>query len=333
MTDLWNGVEALLERAESASPVDVTAHGIHLLAARHQRERGRPVPADWLVAERAAAVRAITFPALLNRVRTALDGPVILLKGPEIACRYPDPALRAFGDLDLLVPDAALAQRTLVQAGFVELADYEIPHQQHPLRWPGMPLLLEIHNYPSWLRWMTPPSNRELFEMAVPSATGVPGIATLPRPEHALLLAAHSWRHSPLRRLVDLIDVAIMADETDPDHLGWLAQRWGLGPVWATTNDAIRALFVDPSATTWPLKTWAKHLVAIRDRTVMEKHVTAWIGGLWAPTPRAKVRATVSLIAEDLRPLRGEPWSDKLARMGRAARDAFDRASMRTRSR
>ena len=56
--------------------------------------------------ERMAAATAMAAPALLERTRTATEGPLLLVKGPEVARLYPDPALRCFRDLDILVPDA-----------------------------------------------------------------------------------------------------------------------------------------------------------------------------------------------------------------------------------
>jgi hypothetical protein len=93
----------------------------------------------------------------------------------------------------------------------------------------------------------------------------------------------------------------------------------------------VDALFIDPSRRSLPLRTWARHLPAVRDRTVVEKHVTYWIGGFWAPTPMAKMKATAALVGDDLSPLRGEPWRSKMTRIGRAARHAFDRATPRSR--
>ena len=94
----------------------------------------------------------MTAPALLTRVRAACDGPIVLLKGPEVAERYPQRA-RGYGDLDLLVPDGAHVQRALVQDGFREVPDperfvgvYHLP----PLILNGAPLALEIHEAPNW---------------------------------------------------------------------------------------------------------------------------------------------------------------------------------------
>jgi hypothetical protein len=327
-SDLWSSVSNLIDAQPEATPVELMAHGVHLLAADHWRRSGRSIPSGIAETERAAARRALCVPVLLARVRNLLDGPILLLKGPEIATAYPDPMLRPFGDIDLLVPDPETAQRTLLAAGFVLVDDYSFAHQQKPLAWPGLPLLIEIHNYPKWLRWMNGPAHEELFAHATPSATGVSGIDTLCPPHHAMLVAAHAWRHLPFRRVLDLIDVAAISASQDARRLDELAERWEMARVWRTTSRAVDELFYGQGRS-WPLHLWARHLRALRDRGVVEQHLILWMGDLWAPAPGAALRAAGNTIIEDLRPLKGEAWPVKLARMRRAALNPFlDRSSL-----
>ena len=78
---------------------------------------------------------------------------MILFKGMEVAARYPDPALRVFHDLDILVPDSAAAQARLIAAGFEEVGEpeiYEDIHHLRPLRSPGLPIVVEVHHAPKW---------------------------------------------------------------------------------------------------------------------------------------------------------------------------------------
>ena len=42
---------------------------------------------------------------------------MVLMKGLEVGAYYPDPGLRPFRDLDLLVDDAERAQQALIEAG------------------------------------------------------------------------------------------------------------------------------------------------------------------------------------------------------------------------
>src|ERR671918_2916762 len=120
---LWGGVDALIDRAPTAD--DLRGHRLEVLAAKRFRARGLPVPLDFVSQERSAAIVALSAPLVLRRVREAYDGPVVVLKGPEVAARYPDAALRAYGDVDLLVPDALGTHRILLDAGFQLVGDPE----------------------------------------------------------------------------------------------------------------------------------------------------------------------------------------------------------------
>ena len=154
------------------------------------------------------------LPLLLERIRTATEGPLLLVKGPEVARLYPDPALRSFRDLDILVPDAPATQRQLLAAGFQETGDprlYEQIHHLRPLFWPGLPLLVEVHSSPKWIASLDPPPAAELIRTAARSQAGPPGVLAPSPAQHALLLAAHAWAHRPLSRLRDLIDIAVVA--------------------------------------------------------------------------------------------------------------------------
>ena len=51
----------------------------------------------------------------------------------------------------------------------------------------------------------------ELLAAASPRDGGPAGILVLPPEHHLLLLAAHSWAHEPLRRLRDIVDMALVA--------------------------------------------------------------------------------------------------------------------------
>ena len=83
------------------------------------------------------------------------------MKGPEVALRYPGPALRGFRDLDLLVPDAPAVQRELLAAGFEPVGlpeKYAAIHHLRPLAYPGLPLLVEVHDRPKWPEHLRTPA-------------------------------------------------------------------------------------------------------------------------------------------------------------------------------
>ena len=113
---LWARVDRLIDSAPS--PRDVRAHGLQLLAARRLRSLGRPVPPGLAREELHAAFVWHALPSLLAEVRAACEGPILVIKGPAAAAQYPDPTLRPFVDVDLVVPDAAQTQHELLAAGF-----------------------------------------------------------------------------------------------------------------------------------------------------------------------------------------------------------------------
>ncbi len=136
---IWRRVEEIVCATRSVDAL--RHHGVELIAARAWSGQGRPVP-DELRRRRADrgypdAWRAGSTEAHREPHTTAT---LILMKGPEAAARYPDPALRPFCDLDFLVDDPAAAHRALMASGFVEVGE---PHvtRVHIIcgRWRGRP--------------------------------------------------------------------------------------------------------------------------------------------------------------------------------------------------
>jgi putative nucleotidyltransferase-like protein len=335
---IWEGVDRIIGTVANLS--DLRAHRIHLLAARRLRDLERELPRELLEAERRAAVATMAATVLLERARAAWDGPMLLFKGPEAASYYPDPTLRPYIDVDLLVPNPEEAQGALLSAGFEESEDppwafrfagpgvdvFGDRHHLRPLRWPGLPLRVELHRRPSWPPWMATPfaSADELFSVGVPSQAAVDGLLTLPRGHHALLLAAHSWVHSPLGRIGDLIDVAVVSAGVDQRELAHVAECWGLTRLWRTTIAAVDAVILrNGAAHNLALRTWARNLQSVRERTVLETHLERWTSCFWALPPGQALRVSASNVLIDLRPATHEPWSAKLGRMLRAIRNAF----------
>lgn len=307
---------------DSASIDGVLVHKLGPLAAVRRRAAGDPVPDVFAAEERIASLAAMIADPVLRRIREVGDGPMVLLKGPEVAALYP-PNGRRFGDIDVLTPDAPELHRALREHGFVEMEtgfDHREHHHLVPLRWPVIPLYVEVHSAPNWPEGSTPPSVAEILEASVPSVVGIDGFSAPSRAHHALLFAAHSWAHEPLKTLRDLIDVAVLAGE-EVDDLSRAATSWGLGRVWRTTRRAVDALFFagPPSAA---LRVWARHLARVRERTVFETHLQAALHPLWDRPLAPAVVKSVAAIRADLRPAQGESWGMKLARAERAIREA-----------
>jgi hypothetical protein len=330
--DLWEAVDALIDRA--ATEDDIRAHRLEVLAARRYRVLGRSLPADFVAQERLAGLVALTTPLVLSQVRAACDGPAIVLKGPEVAARYPDPALRGYGDIDLLVPNPEAAHRALVAAGFELSGDPELYRDLHhlrPLLAPGAPIHVEVHSRPKWLDRATPPPTELLFECAEPSATRVAGILALPPSHEALLLAVHSWAHEPLRRLRDLIDVAAVARSANLGEIAALARSWRVEKLWRTTSATLNALF-ETGRLPWALRLWAQNLARVRERTVLEAHLQRWLSDFWALSPLAAVAGLPDTFVTAVGPRGGETWGGKLSRTALAVRNASQRRSQHHRA-
>jgi hypothetical protein len=319
--ELWAAVDRLVERAPGLA--DLRAHRLHLIAAA----RGGPFTGDLELRaqRRVAAINSLLAPVVLARARAAYDGRLMLIKGPEVAARYPDPAVRPFRDLDLLADDAEAAQRGLLAAGFepVGFADdyYAARHHLRPLMWPGTPLVVEVHCRPEWPRWSRAPAAAELFAAAVPSALTVDGLLAPAPAHHALIVAGHSWSAEPLRLLLDLVDIAALTAGLDPAATAAQADHWGIGRAWRTLAGAADAL-LGSGPPTWPLRSWARNLGQVRDRTVLESHVADLLGSFWAVPLRRAPRVCAMELSDAIGPVEGEPLRGKLARAGRALRNA-----------
>ncbi len=321
---LWQGVRRLVLRAPDLA--GLRAHRLELLAASYWSEAGRPVPSDLVEASRDEARTALVVPLLLEHVRAACDGPIVLIKGPEVAARYPQPWLRPFVDLDLLVSDAVAAQRALLAAGFQPVGEprrYVDIHHLRPLQLPGTPLWLEVHARPKWVAGLPSPPLGELFEAAAQATVRVDGVLAPSPAHHALLLAAHSWEHAPLGSLRQLIDIAAMRQGVEAVEIDAVARAWGCARLWRSTARALDALFLS-SGGSWPLHVWARDLPRVRERTVLERHMERWLSGFSASAARPRrSHSAAAALREDALPSPGEDWSQKLRRSRVAFRNAF----------
>jgi hypothetical protein len=319
---IWHGVDRVVDAAESIDAI--RSHRLEPFAARRRRALGQEVPRALAEGERAGVMLSLTAPVLLERVRELTDEPLLVFKGPEIAARYPDPALRTYRDLDLLLHDARGLEQKLLAAGWVHHGDPEFyedgPHRA-PLVHPDLPLLLELHTHPNWPRWLEAPHADELLAGAIPAAD-VPGIVAPPPAQHAVLVAIHSWTHGPVAKLRDLVDVAAVASEATEDELREVARRWGAERLWDTTwRLATSVLRGDPPPAA--LRLWARNLREVRERTVAETHAGRWLSPFSALAPVPAARASAIELAASVRPKSDETWGTKLRRTRRALRNAL----------
>jgi len=260
---------------------------------------------------------------------------VVLIKGPEAAAAYPDPLLRSFVDVDVLVDDVLAAGDALRGVGFEEGVDppwaarharretvFDDKHHARPLQLPGVPLKLELHRRPSWPSWLKAPDGEPFLSVAVESSAGVPGVLALPPAYHAVVLAAHSWVDVPLGRLRDLVDVSAVSARADPDEVESVARALGVLRLWRATIDTADALLADEARPTLAMRTFARNLGDVRERTVFEGHVENWVSPFWTLALVPAARLALANLAWTFRPAAGEPWRAKFSRTVRAARHA-----------
>jgi len=310
---LWDAVDVLL--ADATLP-GILAHRLGPLAANRLRRVGEPVPPPLALEERAAALCVLTTTPLLNRVRSGCEGRLVLLKGPEVGRLYPG-AARRFGDIDILADDAWGVQRALVDQGLVEGDDPLLTpswHHLQTLQWTVTGMKVDVHKSLRWPVDLRPPPTQEILDASVPSALGVAGISTPAPVHHALILAAHAWRHEPLWTLRDLIDIAAVAAHADERDLHRTANGWGIGRLWRTTGRAIDGLFFGGRQTV-PLRTWARHLRLVRDRTGLEKDAARLLEGYWGMPPHLAAVPALRLARNMIRPASGESWRERATRV------------------
>lgn len=228
----------LTERAEE--------EGVLPLLYRNLKDMSDVVPADVLarlkgryLANLARTLRvAKEVGPLLGAVR-ASGRTAVLTKGLRLAPTvYPDPGLRPFWDVDLVVPAADWPDvRAIVEAaGFAEATEEE-PGRSLPASTPGWTyspyfrrgdLVLEFHFNVLGLHFPAGPLPREvLARMPLPAGGGE---ATVFSPAFEFCyLCLHAQQHS-YRRLIWLTDIALMATGTGIpwDEAGRVAAAYGL---------------------------------------------------------------------------------------------------------
>lgn len=307
---LWDRVEELVERATSWEALQL--HRLHLVAARLRSRRGEEIPANIADEWRGTAILSLAARTVLERVRDAYDGRLLLMKGLEVASLYPDPMDRPFRDLDILVDEPDAAQKCLIDTGFVEFGD-RAPHHLPRLVWPEVPVLIELHSRPKTPPWVPELGAGMIFGRATASRTGIAGLLAPEPAAHALLLAAHGWAHDPLRRLGDVIDIAAMLEEADRSRTTVCAREWEWERLWNVTVAVTDAVTTD-GALAKRLSPWTRHLLSVRDRRVVEHQLSRLVAPAFtlppSETPRGLMRGVRQIVARR----NGEPWAHKVRR-------------------
>ena len=278
--------------------------------------------------------RSLAVPGVLEQLAAAAGEPLLIFKGACLAARYPDPVLRPFRDIDVITANAESVHRRLRAAGFVELGSasyYDRRHHLVPLALPQLPLVVEVHRRPEWVSWSDPPSARWIIDRGSPTPLGIDRIL-FPNPaDHALLVAAHSWATLPLRRLLDLLDISLLAAAAGRATVPELAREWDLEGVWSCMIGVADAL-LGRSAAPIALRTWGRNLRTARDLNVIEAHVRRLASPFWALPASRAIPAALQALGRELVPGPEDDWRTKAERVAAAVRrpltskSAHDRA-------
>lgn len=181
-------------RAQAVMPIVFTA------ASRHCTDEA--VRQKW----KAVTIRSMqknrqiqVCHSYVHKLMTAHNIPYTIIKGCASANDYPDPLLRAMGDVDFLVPKAYWEQATelLKQEGFTaygENHDFHLAFQKQ-----GFPSEMEMHHDPFGFTKLRLPGLQEIIPEAVEKSVEVTcGDITFRMPDpfcHGTVLLLHAYRH------------------------------------------------------------------------------------------------------------------------------------------
>ena len=119
------------------------------------------------------------------------------------------------------------------------------------------------------------------------------------------------------------LDVAVTRARADDAELAALARRWGCARMWRTTLTAMRSVLEDEGRSAG-VALGARHLPAVRERTVFEAHVQELLAPLWGLPPGRAPALVRGAMASTAGRSGAEPWRAKLRR----ARTALGNAGM-----
>jgi hypothetical protein len=302
---IWSGVACTIDAHPDVARL--RAHGLAPLAAAHWRDTGHSLTQAVDMDRVTATALGLQAERLLREVTSFADQPVLLLKGPEVAARYPELGLRDLTDVDILVADTDAMERSFSNAGWLEytgpgeLRWYDELHHAHPFVLPGSSLPIEPHRRPNWPIWGRAPGFPELHDAAVESAVAIDGLLAPKVEHHALLVLAHSWADVPFERFSQLIDFALLVEECDADELTKCARRWQLSRLLSVGLDAIDSLLLGRRSDALTVRWFAPHLRALATPTRARAQFDRYASGFFVTSPTC---ATSAMAAGSLRRLR-----------------------------
>jgi len=154
------------------------------------------------------------------------DTPVVVLKGPVLAQTiYPDPGLRPYSDIDLLINEADLANVTalLTARGYFDKNETDAPERIHECHGifqrifihPDMRTVVEVHCDHLQIG-VEPVSMEQIWSRSVPVQFGKLEVRALERHDLFVQLCVHLQRHG-FQRLIWFKDLDLMVRRGDLD--------------------------------------------------------------------------------------------------------------------
>lgn len=310
-------IETVLERA--VDPEAANAQGLRLLLLDREVERGQELPKKQRDARYLAHLLKPVSVALLARIRAAVEGPLIIIKGPEVSAHYPRPGLRSWCDLDIIAEDAAAVWEQLKAAGFSGGARSEGHDHRHepPLSLPGYRLTVEVHRTIPLPLWGRSPDWSWLLRHTYPARSGSGFLAPVPE-LHAVIIAAHAWAHSPFRSLRDSLDQELLLLDGDPAVAKALADELGVGRLWDAERRLADNVFRDRPIGGNLTRMLTSDLRSCRLQSRRHILLSLCTGPMFADDLLSGVRAARSSASKALHPESGSyAWSAKRLRARR----------------
>lgn len=269
-------------------------HRIQLLAATLHQYVPWPIPEKHLLLCKVQIMRVNAVVAQLAQLAEVIDQPLILLKGADLAFRYPFPNARPLGDIDILLEDPLDAFHRLKDSGYHGAAASSLPNDYHhlPVLVPhtkGLRVPVELHRSLGMFPWINQPSVQQCFDSSVDSPLRIPNVRSLSPEFNTVYVAAHAWRHSPLSRMGYLVDVASALLSTEPESAGRMAAEWNMSHIWRQTYSAMQYLVRGQGSRPLSVATWARHLTTLEPRSHDVDQLTRLFSGAGAPGLAAKL--------------------------------------------
>lgn len=307
-TGLWAGVLRIIDRAPGHA--QLSYHGVAALAVTHWRRTGRPVPVELAGVPAAQAAMLLELERLVPIVRGATDQPMVLLKGFDVAARYPDPALRRMRDVDVLTADPDAMQRELLAAGWrketgegiaLDERSYQELHHLCPLQHRDLSLPLEVHRAPHWPTSLAAPTFEEIRAEARPSRIGVAGVLTPCAEHHALMVLAHAWARQPFEQLSQLLDFALLLECCDAARLAAVARRWGMRRLLDIGRRTVDSVFLECGRDPYTVRLFACHLRTLTVPSGRRRQLDRYGASAVVSSPLQAVRAAGAGVSRRVR--------------------------------